>query len=76
VRLLGVLRDVLCIRHERVVGNYNCVRYQRRVLQIPEQRHRRHFVKVTVQVHECPDDTLARSSVARDGSPATIPTAP
>ena len=30
-----------------------------RVLQIPEQRHRRHFVKVTVQVHEYPDGTLA-----------------
>jgi hypothetical protein len=35
------------------------VRYEGRVLQIPEQRHRRHFVKVTVQVHEYPDGTLA-----------------
>jgi hypothetical protein len=43
----------------RVVGNDNCVRYEGRVLQIPEQRHRRHFVKVTVQVHEYPDGTLA-----------------
>lgn len=56
---LGALRDILCIRHERVVSNDDCVHYEGRVLQIPEQRHRRHFVKVTVQVHEYPDDTLA-----------------
>src|SRR6202048_310196 len=59
VPFLGALHDILCIRHERVVGNDNCVRYEGRVLQIPEQRHRRHFVKVTVQVHEYPDGTLA-----------------
>jgi hypothetical protein len=70
VRFLGAPRDVLCIRYERVVDNDNWV------LQIPEQRHRRHFVKVTVQVHEYPDNTLARSFMARDGWPATIPTAP
>jgi transposase len=59
VPFLGALHDILCIRHERVVGNDNCIRYEGRVLQIPEQRHRRHFVKVTVQVHEYPDSTLA-----------------
>jgi transposase len=59
VPFLGPLQDILCIRHERVVSNDNCVRYAGRVLQIPEQRHRRHFVKVTVQVHEYPDGTLA-----------------
>jgi hypothetical protein len=53
------LRDILCIKHERVVGRDNCVRYEGRVLQIPEQRHRRHFVKVTVQVHDYPDGTMA-----------------
>jgi hypothetical protein len=37
------------------------VRYAGRVLQIPEQRHRQHFVKVTVQVHEYPNGTLAIS---------------
>jgi len=36
------------------------VRYEGRVLQIPEQRHPRHFVKVTVQVHEYPDGTSSR----------------
>ncbi len=53
------LRDILCIKHERVVGRDNCVRYDGRILQIPEQRHRHHFVKVTVQVHEYPDGTMA-----------------
>ena len=59
VPFLGALRDILCIRHERVVGNDNTVRYEGRVMQIPQQRHRRHFVKVRVQVHEYPDRTLA-----------------
>src|SRR5271166_1950189 len=53
------LRDILCIKHERVVGRDNCVRYDGRILQIPEQRHRHHFVKVTVQVHEYRDGTMA-----------------
>ena len=53
------LQDILCIKHERVVGRDNCVRYNGRVLQIPEQRHRHHFVKVSVQVHDYPDGTLA-----------------
>jgi len=59
VPFAGDLRDVLCIRHERVVGNDNCVRYGKLVLQVPEQRHRRHFVKATVHVHEYPDGALA-----------------
>jgi len=59
VPFVGDLAGVLCARHERIVGNDNCVRFEGRVLQIPEQRHRRHFVKVTVQVREYPDGTLA-----------------
>jgi hypothetical protein len=53
------LRDILCIKHERVVGRDNCVRYAGRILQIPEQRHRHHFVKAKVQLHEYPDGTMA-----------------
>jgi hypothetical protein len=51
VPLLGALRDILRIRHERIVGNDNIVRYAGWVLQIPEERHRRHFV--TVRVLRC-----------------------
>src|SRR3954449_1950152 len=59
VPFVGVLDDILCVQAERVVGNDNTVRYGGRVLQIPEQRHRRHFVKATVRVHESPDGRLA-----------------
>jgi hypothetical protein len=53
------LEDVLCIQEDRVVGNDNCVSYKRRSLQIPPQRHRQHYVRATVRVHEYPDGSLA-----------------
>jgi winged helix-turn helix protein len=59
VPFVGALDDILCIQAERVVGHDNTVRYAGRVLQIPEQRHRRHFVKATVRVHAYPDGRLA-----------------
>jgi transposase len=59
VPFAGNLKDVLCIKHGRVVGNDNCVRYEGRSLQIPEQRHRRHFVKAAVTVHEYPGRAMA-----------------
>ena len=56
---VGDLENILCVQEERVVGNDNCVRYEGRVLQIPEQAHRRHYVKALVRVHEYPDGSLA-----------------
>jgi transposase len=53
------LTDLLCIQEDRVVANDNTVRYQGRSLQIPPDRHRFHYVKVTVRVHAYPDGTLA-----------------
>jgi len=53
------LADLLCVQEERVVANDNTVRYQGRSLQIPPDRHRFHYVKVTVRVHAYPDGTLA-----------------
>lgn len=53
------LADILCIQEERIVGQDNCVRYHRRSLQIPPDRHRHHYVKATVRVHEYPDGSLA-----------------
>ena len=35
------------------------MRYQGRTLQIPQDPHRFHYVKVTVRVHEYPEETLA-----------------
>jgi hypothetical protein len=59
VPFAGLLADILCVQEERVVGNDNTVRYKNRVLQIPADRHRHHYVKATVRVHEYPDGTLA-----------------
>src|SRR5262249_15201228 len=56
---VGDLENILCVQEERTVGNDNCVRYEGRVLQIPEQTHRRHYVKAKVRVHEYPDGALA-----------------
>ena len=59
VPFAGTLDDILCIHEERTVSNDNTVRYKRRLLQLPADRHRRHYVKATVRVHEYPDGTLA-----------------
>ena len=59
VPFVGALDEILCVQEERVVGNDNTVRYGGRVLQIPEHRHRRHFVKAKVRVHDYPDGRLA-----------------
>ena len=53
------LTDILSIQEARQVQNDNTVRYPGLLLQIPEQSHRRHFVKASVRVHEYPDGTLA-----------------
>jgi hypothetical protein len=54
-----VLSEVLCVQEDRQVANDNCVFWSGTSLQIPEQRHRRHYVKATVCVHEYPDGRLA-----------------
>ena len=53
------IEDVLCVQEDRVVGADNCVAWNRRSLQIPPQRHRHHYVRATVRVHEYPDGRLA-----------------
>ncbi len=53
------IADILAIQEERQVQNDNTLRYKRIVLQIPEQAHRRHFVKASVKVLEYPDGNLA-----------------
>jgi transposase len=59
VPFAGVLEDMLCVQEERVVAGDNTVRYRNRVLQIPADRHRHHYVKARVRVHEYPDGRLA-----------------
>lgn len=53
------LADILCVQDSRSVANDNTVRYGNRILQIPEQNHRCHYVRAQVRVHEYPDATLA-----------------
>jgi hypothetical protein len=53
------IEDVLCVQEDRVVGADNCVSFARRSLQIPQQAHRRHYVRATVRVHQYPDGSLA-----------------
>jgi transposase len=59
VPFVGDLASILCVQEERVVGRDNTVRYAGLVLQIPESRHRHHYVKARVRVHEHEDGTLA-----------------
>ena len=59
VPFAGALEDILCIQEERTVANDNTVRYKGRILQIPADRHRHHYVKARVRVHEYPDGTMA-----------------
>jgi hypothetical protein len=60
VPLLGVdLKEILCLQEPRTVRSDNCVTYRGMTLQIPAHRHRCHFVKVKVSVHEYPDRTLS-----------------
>lgn len=50
---------MLCAQGNRVVASDNTARCQCRYLQIPPDRHRFHYVKVTVRVPEYLDSTLA-----------------
>ena len=53
------LAEILCVQEERVVAKDNTVHDHRQRLQIPQDPHRFHYVKVTVRVHAYPDGTLA-----------------
>jgi transposase len=60
IPLLGVaLEEVLCEHFERTVGRDNCVAFEGLKLQIPQDRHRMHYVKTKVRVHRYPDQSLA-----------------
>jgi hypothetical protein len=76
------LEDVLCIQESRQVGRDNCVNWNGISLQIPPQRHRHHYVKATVRVHQYPGGRLAifdgPSCLARfnpNGKPIDVPRA-
>lgn len=53
------LRDILCEKHERVVGKDNCVSFENLRLQIPKDQERCHYMRAKVKVHRYPDQELA-----------------
>jgi Helix-turn-helix domain len=53
------IADVLCVQEDRTVGADNCVSWHKRSLQIPPQRHRNHYVRARVRVHQYSDGSLA-----------------
>jgi hypothetical protein len=53
------LERIFSMRHERIVGNDNTVRFGRRVLQLGPTALRWSFAKCRVTVHEHLDDTLS-----------------
>ena len=66
IPFVGELDNILCVEQERVAGLDNTVRYDGRVLQIPQSRHRHHFAKSTIRVLEYWDGAIACSTAARD----------
>ena len=53
------LDDILCVQEARTVGKDNCVRLDGRVLQLPADRHRYHYIKAKVKVYRHTDGTLS-----------------
>jgi len=53
------LDDILCEQHQRTVTSDNCVSFKGKILQIPANRYRCHYVKAKVRVHNYVDGSLA-----------------
>jgi hypothetical protein len=53
------LEDILCLKDQRMVQNDNTVRYKGKVLQIPKNEYRHHYIKAEIAVHEYYDHQLA-----------------
>lgn len=53
------LDDILCHQYERTVTSDNCVNLEGKILQIPADKYRCHYIKVKVRVHRHTDGSLA-----------------
>lgn len=53
------LKDILCEKYDRTVGNDNCVKFDGLKLQIPPNKYRCHYVKVEVSIHLYPNGGIA-----------------
>ncbi|WP_115336909.1 ISNCY family transposase [Legionella londiniensis] len=56
---LIALDDILCEKHERVVGKDNCVSFKRLSLQIPKDNQRCHYMRARVKIHRYISGDLA-----------------
>jgi transposase len=66
VKLGGIeLELVLSSQHERVVRNDNTITFKNLILQLPSTRHRIHFVRCPVTVHQFSNGTLGISYQGR-----------
>jgi transposase len=66
IKLAGVeLELVLSSKHQRIVRNDNTVIFKNLILQLPQTRHRVHFVRCPVTVHQFADGTLGISYQGR-----------
>ena len=82
-KLVGVdLSLLLSVQHDRIVAKDNTVHFEGLVLQLEPTRHRAHFVRCPVLVHELTDGTLAvtyqgrtLARFTRDGHPIRRPAA-
>jgi hypothetical protein len=59
------LELVLSSKHERIVRNDNTVTFKNLILQLPSTRHRIHFVRCPVTVHQFSNGTLGISYQGR-----------
>jgi hypothetical protein len=59
VPYIGDLKEVLCVEETRIVKNDNSVSYKRLTLQIPQDKHRYHYVKCEVKLREYLDKSLS-----------------
>lgn len=53
------IEDILCEQFDRTVNRDNCVSFENLTLQIPADRYRCNYIKVSVRVHRYSDGTLA-----------------
>jgi hypothetical protein len=66
VKLAGIgLELVLSSKYERIVRNDNTVTFKNLILQLPSTRHRIHFVRCPVTVHQFANGTLGISYQGR-----------
>ena len=60
VPMVGIdLENILCEQQDRTVKADNCVHFEKKMLQIPRDKHRFHYVKAKVRVHCYSDGSLA-----------------